>query len=114
MVHYGMTKTAQVAIARGIAETVAGTGVTVNSILPGPTESEGIGAFVDALAKQQNKSVEQVEREFFEHARPSSLLKRFATVDEVATMVTYMASELSSATNGAALRVDGGVVKAIL
>jgi len=114
MVHYGMTKTAQVAIARGIAETVAGSGVTVNSILPGPTESEGVGAFVEAMAKQQNKAKEQVEKEFFEHARPSSLLKRFATVEEVAAMVTYIASELSSATNGAALRVDGGVVKAIL
>ena len=114
MVHYGMTKTAQIAIARGIAETVAGSGVTVNSILPGPTESEGVGSFVEALAKQQNKSKEQVEKEFFEHARPSSLLKRFATVEEVAAMVTYVASELSSATNGTALRVDGGVVRAIL
>ena len=114
MVHYGMTKTAQVALARGIAESVAGTAVTVNSILPGPTESEGVGAFVEAMAKQQNKSKEQVEKEFFEHARPTSLLRRFATVEEVAAMVTYVASELSSATNGAALRVDGGVVKAIL
>jgi NAD(P)-dependent dehydrogenase (short-subunit alcohol dehydrogenase family) len=114
MVHYGMTKTAQVAVARGIAESVAGTGVTVNSILPGPTESEGVGAFVEAMAKQQNKSKQAIEKEFFEHVRPSSLLKRFATVDEVAAMVTYVASELSSATNGAALRVDGGVVKAIL
>jgi NAD(P)-dependent dehydrogenase (short-subunit alcohol dehydrogenase family) len=114
MVHYGMTKTAQVAVARGIAESVAGTGVTVNSILPGPTESEGVGGFVEAMAKQQNKSKQVIEKEFFEHVRPSSLLKRFATVDEVAAMVTYVASELSSATNGAALRVDGGVVKAIL
>jgi len=114
MVHYGMTKTAQVAVARGIAESVAGTGVTVNSILAGPTESEGVGAFVEAVAKQQNKSKQLIEKEFFEHVRPSSLLKRFATVDEVAAMVTYVASELSSATNGAALRVDGGVVKAIL
>jgi NAD(P)-dependent dehydrogenase (short-subunit alcohol dehydrogenase family) len=114
MVHYGLTKTAQVALARGIAESVAGTGVTVNSILPGPTQSEGVGGFVQAMAKQQSKSKEQVEKEFFEHARPSSLLKRFATVEEVAAMVTYVASELSSATNGAALRVDGGVVKAIL
>jgi NAD(P)-dependent dehydrogenase (short-subunit alcohol dehydrogenase family) len=114
MVHYGMTKTAQVTVARGIAESVAGTGVTVNSILAGPTESEGVGAFVEAMAKQQKKSKEEVEKEFFERARPSSLLKRFATVDEVAAMVTYVASELSSATNGAALRVDGGVVKAIL
>jgi NAD(P)-dependent dehydrogenase (short-subunit alcohol dehydrogenase family) len=114
MVHYGMTKTAQVAVARGIAESVAGTGVTVNSVLPGPTESEGVGAFVEAIAKRQNKSKQEIEKEFFEHVRPSSLLKRFATVDEVAAMVTYVASELSSATNGAALRVDGGVVKAIL
>jgi NAD(P)-dependent dehydrogenase (short-subunit alcohol dehydrogenase family) len=114
MVHYGMTKTAQIAIARGVAESVAGTGVTVNSILAGPTESEGVGGFVDAMAKQQNKSKQEVEKEFFEHVRPSSLLKRFATVDEVAAMVTFVASELSSATNGAALRVDGGVVRAIL
>lgn len=114
MVHCGMTKTAQIAVARGVAESVAGTGVTVNSILAGPTESEGVGGFVDAMAKQQNKSKAEVEKEFFEHVRPSSLLKRFATVDEVAAMVTYVASELSSATNGAALRVDGGVVRAIL
>jgi NAD(P)-dependent dehydrogenase (short-subunit alcohol dehydrogenase family) len=114
MVHYGMTKTAQIAVARGIAESVAGTGVTVNSILAGPTKSEGVGGFVEAMAKQQNKSKEAVEKEFFEHARPSSLLRRFATVDEVAALVTYVASELASATNGAALRVDGGVVRAIL
>jgi len=114
MVHYGMTKTAQVAIARGIAESVAGTGVTVNSILAGPTASEGVGGFVDALAKQQNKSKDQIEKEFFEQARPSSLLKRFGTVEEIASMVTYIAGEPSSATNGAALRVDGGVIRAIL
>jgi NAD(P)-dependent dehydrogenase (short-subunit alcohol dehydrogenase family) len=114
MVHYGMTKTAQIAVARGIAESVAGSGVTINSVLPGPTESEGVGGFLDSMAKQQNKSRESIEKEFFEHGRPSSLLKRFATVDEVAAMVTYLASELSSATNGAALRVDGGVVRAIL
>jgi NAD(P)-dependent dehydrogenase (short-subunit alcohol dehydrogenase family) len=114
MVHYGMTKTAQVAVARGIAESVAGTGVTANSILAGPTESEGVGGFVEAIAKQQNKSKEQVEKEFFEVGRPSSLLKRFATVEEVAAIAAYAASELASATNGAALRVDGGVIKAIL
>jgi NAD(P)-dependent dehydrogenase (short-subunit alcohol dehydrogenase family) len=114
MVHYGMTKTAQVAVARGIAESVVGTGVTVNSVLAGPTESEGVAGFVEAMAKQQNKSKQAIEKEFFEHVRPSSLLKRFATVDEVAAMVAYLAGELSSATNGAALRVDGGVVKAIL
>lgn len=114
MIHYGMTKTAQVAVARGVAESVAGTGVTVNSVLAGPTDSEGVGAFVEAMARQQNKSKETVEKEFFEQVRPSSLLKRFATVDEIAAMVTYLAGESSSATNGAALRVDGGVVKAIL
>jgi NAD(P)-dependent dehydrogenase (short-subunit alcohol dehydrogenase family) len=114
MVHYGMTKTAQIAVARGIAESVAGTGVTVNSILAGPTESEGVGAFVEAMAKQEGKSKGEFEKEFFEHVRPSSLLKRFATVTEVAALATYVASEISSATNGAALRVDGGVVRAIL
>ncbi|HLJ90165.1 MAG TPA: SDR family oxidoreductase [Candidatus Angelobacter sp.] len=114
MIHYGMTKTAQIAIARGIAETLVGTGVTVNSILPGPTASEGVDGFVEAMSKQQNKSKAEIEKAFFERARPSSLLRRFATVEEVASMVVYMASELSSATNGAALRVDGGVVKAIL
>lgn len=114
MVHYGVTKTAQIALARGIAESVAGTGVTVNSILAGPTESEGVSAFVEAMAKQENKSKTEVERQFFEHVRPSSLLKRFATVDEVAAMAIYLAGEVSSATNGAALRVDGGVVRAIL
>jgi NAD(P)-dependent dehydrogenase (short-subunit alcohol dehydrogenase family) len=113
MVHYGMTKTAQIAVARGIAESVAGTGVTVNSILPGPTESEGVDDFVKSLAIQQNKSKEAVAHDFFEHARPSSLLRRFATVEEIAAMVTYVAGEPSSATNGAALRVDGGVVRAI-
>jgi NAD(P)-dependent dehydrogenase (short-subunit alcohol dehydrogenase family) len=114
MVHYGMTKTAQIAVARGIAESVAGTGVTVNSILAGPTASEGVRGFIEAMARQQNKSKQVIEKEFFEHVRPSSLLKRFATVDEVADLVTYVASELSSATNGPALRVDGGVVRAIL
>src|SRR5271155_1772657 len=114
MVHYGVTKTAQIAVARGIAESVAGIGVTSNSILAGPTESEGVSGFVEAMAKQQGKSKAEVEKEFFEHAPPSSLLKRFASVDEVAAIATYVASELSSATNGAALRVDGGVVRAIL
>lgn len=114
MVHYGMTKTAQVAVARGIAESVAGTGVTVNSILAGPTESEGVGGFLQAMAKQQNKTTQEIEKEFFAQARPSSLLKRFETPDEVAAMVTFVAGEPSSATNGAALRVDGGVVRGIL
>lgn len=113
MIHYGMTKTAQLAIARGLAESVAGTGVTVNSVLPGPTSSEGVGGFVNDMAKHRKISVEQVEKEFFASVRPSSLLKRFATVEEVAAMVAYVASARSSATNGAALRVDGGVVRSI-
>jgi NAD(P)-dependent dehydrogenase (short-subunit alcohol dehydrogenase family) len=111
MVHYGMTKTAQLAVARGIAESFPASGVTVNSVLPGPTESEGVSTFVEGLAKQQGKTKEEVEREFFEHARPSSLIRRFATTDEVAAMVVYLCSEAASATTGASVRVDGGVVR---
>jgi NAD(P)-dependent dehydrogenase (short-subunit alcohol dehydrogenase family) len=111
MVHYGMTKAAQIAVARGIAETVAGTGITANSVLPGPTRSRGVGDFVESLAKEQGISAAQFEKEFFERVRPTSLLKRFATPAEVASLVAYVASPLSSATNGAALRVDGGTVK---
>jgi NAD(P)-dependent dehydrogenase (short-subunit alcohol dehydrogenase family) len=114
MVHYGVTKTMQVALARGLAETTVGTGVTVNSILPGPTRSEGVENFVADLARSQGKSPEEVERDFFKSARPSSLLQRFATPAEVASMVAYVASPLASATNGAALRVEGGVVRSIL
>ena len=114
MIHYGMTKTAQLAVARGLAETTAGTGVTVNSVLPGPTESEGVGGFVDDMAKQSGKTKAEVQKEFFQTVRPSSLLKRFATTEEVAAMVAYVASVKSAATNGAALRVDGGVVRSIL
>ncbi len=114
MIHYGMTKTAQVAVARGIAESVAGSGVTANSILVGPTQSEGVGTFLESMAKQQKKSTTEIEADFFERARPSSLLRRFINVEEVAAMVTYIASEQASATNGSALRVDGGVVRAIL
>lgn len=111
MVHYGMTKTAQIAVARGIAESVAGTGITVNSVLPGPTRSRGVGDFVESLAKAGNKTAWQVEKEFFEHVRPTSLIKRFGTTEEVASLVAYVASPLASATTGAALRVDGGVAK---
>ncbi len=111
MIHYGTTKTAQLAVSRGLAEAVAGTGITVNSILPGPTKSRGVVDFVDALAKADGKSFEQFEQEFFEKVRPTSLIKRFATPEEVAAMVVYIASPLASATTGAALRVDGGVVK---
>jgi NAD(P)-dependent dehydrogenase (short-subunit alcohol dehydrogenase family) len=114
MIHYGMTKTAQVAIARGIAETTAGTGVTVNSVLAGPTASEGVSVFVDQMARAKGVDFATMEREFFESARPSSLLRRFARPDEVASAIVYLCSEHASATNGAAVRADGGVVRAIL
>jgi NAD(P)-dependent dehydrogenase (short-subunit alcohol dehydrogenase family) len=111
MIHYGMTKAAQIAVARGLAESLVGTGITVNSVLPGPTRSRGVGDFVADWAAKSGKSAAQVEAEFFQTARPTSLLKRFATPEEVAAMVTYVASPRSAATNGAALRVDGGTVK---
>ena len=113
MIHYGMTKTAQLAVARGLAETLAGTGVTVNSVLPGPTASEGVGGFVAQLAKERGVDAATVEREFFATARPSSVIQRFATTEEVASMIAYVCSAVASATTGAALRVDGGVVRAI-
>ncbi|HEY3204095.1 MAG TPA: SDR family NAD(P)-dependent oxidoreductase [Thermoanaerobaculia bacterium] len=112
-IHYGMTKTAQLAVARGLAETLAGTGVTVNSVLPGPTASEGLGAFLAKTAGARGVDASTVEREFFETARPSSIQRRFASPDEVAAMIAYVSSEAASATTGAALRVDGGVVRAI-
>lgn len=111
MIHYGMTKAAQIAVARGLAEATAGTGITVNSVLPGPTRSRGVGDFVADWAAKTGKSAQTVEDEFFKTARPTSLIKRFATPEEVAAMVTFVASPQSAATNGAALRVDGGVVK---
>lgn len=113
MVHYGMTKTAQLAVARGLAETLIGTGVTVNSVLPGPTRSEGVEGFVADLARHQGTSEKQVEQEFFKSVRPSSLIQRFITIEEVANLVVYTCSEQASATTGTALRVDGGVVRAI-
>jgi NAD(P)-dependent dehydrogenase (short-subunit alcohol dehydrogenase family) len=111
MIHYGMTKAAQIAVARGLAEATAGTAITVNSVLPGPTRSRGVGDFVADWAAKSGKSAQTVEDEFFKTARPTSLIKRFATPEEVAAMVAFVASPLSAATNGAALRVDGGVVK---
>jgi NAD(P)-dependent dehydrogenase (short-subunit alcohol dehydrogenase family) len=113
MIHYGMTKTAQLAVARGMAETAAGTGVTVNSVLPGPTASEGVTQFVESLASNRQASRADVERDFFEHVRPSSLLQRFETPEEIAAVVAFVASPLASAINGTALRADGGVVRAI-
>jgi len=114
MIHYGMTKTAQLAVARGLAESLAGTQITVNSVLPGPTKSRGVDDFVGALAKAENKTFEAFEKEFFEKARPTSLIRRFETTTEIASMVTYIASPLSSGTTGAALRVDGGCTKSVV
>jgi NAD(P)-dependent dehydrogenase (short-subunit alcohol dehydrogenase family) len=113
MIHYGMTKTAQIAVARGLAETTAGTGVTVNSVLPGPTRSEGVEKFLEDMSKAQGLDPAKIEADFFRTARPSSLLKRFETPEEVAAMVAFVCSTKSSGTNGAALRVDGGVVRSI-
>jgi len=114
MIHYGMTKTAQLAISRGLAETTAGTGVTVNSVLPGPTASEGVNEFVDRMSAGSKQTKAELEREFFRNIRPTSLLKRFARPEEVAALVVFLCSPLSSATNGAALRADGGLVRSIL
>lgn len=114
MIHYGVTKTMQIALARGLAETTAGTGVTVNTVLAGPTRSEGVEKFLVDMAQSKGISVAEVERGFFRTLRPSSLLQRFASVDEVAAMVTFLASPLASATNGAAVRAEGGVVRSIL
>jgi NAD(P)-dependent dehydrogenase (short-subunit alcohol dehydrogenase family) len=114
MVHYGMTKTAQIAVARGVAESVAGSNVTANSILVGPTASEGVGDFVQSMALKQGVSKEQVEREFFDKARPSSLLKRFETTEEIAAVVAFVASTQSAGINGAAVNADGGVIRSIL
>jgi NAD(P)-dependent dehydrogenase (short-subunit alcohol dehydrogenase family) len=114
MIHYGMTKTAQLAISRGLAELTQGTEVTVNSILPGPTKSKGVGGFIEDLARSGNVSTDKVEEDFFKNLRPTSLLQRFATVEEVAHTVTYYVSPLASATNGASIRVEGGLIRSIL
>jgi NAD(P)-dependent dehydrogenase (short-subunit alcohol dehydrogenase family) len=114
MIHYGVTKTMQVALARGLAETTRGTSVTVNSVLVGPTRSEGVDEFIKDMARTRSVSAAQVEEEFFKNVRPSSLLQRFETGDEVAAMVAYLASPLASATNGAAVRVEGGLLRSIL
>jgi NAD(P)-dependent dehydrogenase (short-subunit alcohol dehydrogenase family) len=114
MVHYGMTKTAQVAVARGIAESCAGTAVTVNSVLAGPTASEGVTTFVATLAKKQGTTPQEFEKQFFRDVRPSSLLKRFIQPEEVAAVVVFVCSPEAAAINGAAVRADGGVVKSVL
>jgi len=114
MVHYGTTKTAQLAVSRGLAESLAGTGVTVNAILPGPTRSEGVGDFFGKIAAEKGISQEEVERDFIATHRPTSLIKRLASVDEVANLSVYLASEQASVTTGAAVRVDGGVVRSVV
>jgi hypothetical protein len=113
MIHYGMTKTAQLAISRGLAETTAGTAVTVNAVLPGPTASEGVVEFVDKLSADKGLERGAFEREFFQKARPSSILQRFATPEEVASVVAFVCSPLAAAINGAAVRADGGVIRSI-
>jgi NAD(P)-dependent dehydrogenase (short-subunit alcohol dehydrogenase family) len=113
MIHYGVTKTAQLAVARGLAETLTGTNVTVNSVLPGPTASEGVGAFVRQMAASSGKSAAEVEKAFFHDARPSSVSQRFADPSEIASLITYVCSERASATTGSAPRADGGVVRSI-
>lgn len=113
MIHYGMTKTAQLAVARGLAELTAGTHVTVNSVLPGPTRSEGVEDFLQAMAKSANVSLDEMASSFVKTHRASSLIQRFASVDEVANMVVYLASQQASATNGAAMRVEGGIISTI-
>lgn len=113
MIHYGMTKTAQIAVARGLAEITAGTNITVNSVLPGPTSTEGVLTFLDELAAAQGTDRATIEAQFFREHRPNSLIRRFATPAEVGSMVAYIVSPLASATTGAALRVEGGIVKSI-
>ena len=114
MIHYGMTKTAQLSVARGLAQMTGGTAVTVNSVLVGPTRSEGVGDFVASMAQQKGITTDQMETEFFQHARPGSLLKRFIEPPEIASFVAYLASPRSAAINGAALRAEGGVLQSIL
>lgn len=114
MIHYGMTKTAQIAVSRGLAELTKGTGVTVNSILPGPTKSKGVGGFIEDLAKAGSKTTGEVEEDFFKNLRPTSLLQRFASVEEIADTVVYFSSPLASATHGASIRVEGGLIRSII
>lgn len=114
MIHYGVTKTAQLAVSRGMAELTKGTNVTVNAVLPGPTRSRGVSEFLSDLARADNISVAEVEKNFFKNMRPSSLIQRFASTQEIASMITYLVSPLASATNGAAIRVEGGLIRSAL
>src|SRR5882757_3418578 len=113
MIHYGMTKTAQLSVSRGLAELTKGTAVTVNSVMPGPTMSEGVETFVADLARQNGQSEQDAAAQFIKQHRPGSLIQRFATVEEIANMVVYVSSKQASATNGAALRAEGGLVQTI-
>jgi NAD(P)-dependent dehydrogenase (short-subunit alcohol dehydrogenase family) len=113
MIHYGVTKTAQLGLSRGLAELTVGTAVTVNAVLPGPTRTEGVEEWLKGLAKQKGVSLAEVEKDFFEKTRPSSLIRRFADPSEVASLVAYVASPLSAVTNGASLRAEGGIIHSI-
>lgn len=113
MIHYGFSKTAQLAVSRGLAELTAGTAVTVNSVLPGPTLSDGVQDFIGAMASQAGSTASAMAEGFVKEHRSTSLIQRFASVEEVANMVVYVSSKEASATNGAALRVEGGILRAI-
>lgn len=113
MIHYGLSKTAQLSVANGLAQLTKGTGVTVNSVLPGPTYSDGVERFIGELAQQRNSTNKDVEHQYFTETRPLSLLQRFISPDEVAAAVLYASSPLAAATNGASLRVDGGILKGL-
>lgn len=113
MVHYGVSKAAQLSLSRGLAQSCAGTGVTVNAVLPGPTRTEGVSDFMAKLAAEQGVDLAEAEQRFFRDARPTSLLKRFIDPAEVAALVAYVCSPRSSATNGAALRVEGGILSSM-
>lgn len=113
MIQYGFTKTGQLAISRGLAELTGGTGVTVNAVLPGPTRSDGVEGFLQSMAAQNKVTADEMAANFVKEHRPSSLLQRFATVEEIANMVVYVASPQSSATNGAALHAEGGIIRSI-
>lgn len=113
MIHYGLTKTAQLALTQGLAQHCKASGVTVNAVLPGPTYTEGVKKYVDEMAKTRGMSAQQAEAEFFKTVRPASLIQRFATPDEVASLVTFVCSDKAAAITGASLRVDGGCIRSI-
>ncbi|MCB8881518.1 SDR family NAD(P)-dependent oxidoreductase [Acidisoma cellulosilytica] len=110
MIHYGVSKTAQIAVARGLAVELGGSGVTVNSVLPGPTNTEGMVAMIVDEAKRTGRAVEEIEKEFFDRARPTSLNRRFSSTDEIGAMIAFVCSEMAGSTTGASLRCDGGIV----